>query len=383
MASTPDIVVRLASLRDLDKLVALEQASYTSDMFSEEQIAYLLTRAHATVLVLTVGETLAGAAYMLWRKNQTLGRLYNIAIDPATRGQGFGARLLAECETEAAIRKCDTVSLEVRADNAPAIHLYEKHGYCLAEKLAAYYEDGGAGLRMTKAIAPAAVNGVRHRIPYYAQTLDFTCGPACLMMAMRHFIQDMKFNRILELTLWKEATLIFMTSGVGGTGPFGLAVSAQRRGFLTRVILSKDQTPFFSSVRKEKKREVIRLVHEALREQAEELGVAIAYYDFPFDEIAAAMHRGMIPIVLISTYRLSGDRAPHWVLVTGFDDRFVYFNDPDLESYEFDRKRATNVAIPRQEFSRMRRYGKDLFKSVILVGPQTQPQHAALDGSDL
>ena len=379
----PTVTVRLASLRDLDSLVVLEKASYVSDLFSDEQIEYLLTRAHATVLVLAEDEKLVGAAYMLWRKNQTLGRLYNIAIDPGTRGRGYGARLLAECESEAAIRLCDTVSLEVRADNAPAIHLYEKHGYTVDRKLPAYYEDGGDGLRMLKSIPPAAVDGVRHRIPYYAQTLDFTCGPACLMMAIRHFTPDFKFDRMLELTLWKEATLIFMTSGVGGTGPFGLAVSAQRRGFRTRVILSKDQTPFFSSVRLAKKREVIKLVHEALREQAEDIGIAIAYYDFPFDEIAAAMHRGMIPIVLISTYRLSGDRAPHWVLVTGYDDKFVYFNDPDLESYDHDRKRATNVAIPRPEFSRMRRYGKDLYKSVILIGPQTEPRRTAIDGSDL
>jgi ribosomal protein S18 acetylase RimI-like enzyme len=378
-----DPIVRLATLRDLDRLVALEKACYTSDLFSEEQIEYLLTRAHATVLVVSADQALLGAAYMLWRKNQTMGRLYNIAVDPTTRGKGYGARLLAECEFEAAIRKCDTVSLEVRADNAPAIHLYKKNGYVQAGKLPAYYEDGGDGLRMLKSLPPAEHAGVRHRIPYYAQTLDFTCGPACLMMAIRHFIPDLKFERMLELTLWKEATLIFMTSGVGGTGPFGLAVSAQRRGFHTRVILSKDQTPFFASVRLEKKREVIRLVHEALREQAEDLGIAIAYYNFPFDEIAAAMYRGMIPIVLISTYRLSGDRAPHWVLVTGFDNEHVYVNDPDLESYDDDRKRATNVVISRKEFRRMRRYGKDLFKSVILIGPQTEPLRTAIDGSDL
>ncbi|MDE2089748.1 MAG: peptidase C39 family protein, partial [Gammaproteobacteria bacterium] len=38
-----------------------------------------------------------------------------------------------------------------------------------------------------------------HRIPYYRQTLDFTCGPAALMMAMKALDSKLPFNRKLEL----------------------------------------------------------------------------------------------------------------------------------------------------------------------------------------
>jgi hypothetical protein len=220
-------------------------------------------------------------------------------------------------------------------------------------------------------------------VPYYGQTMDFTCGPASLMMAFKYFAPDLKMTRALELNLWKEATLVFMTSGLGGCDPFGLALSSRRRGFATRVILSREQTPFFTSVRDPEKRKVIRIVHEDLREKTETLKVPVSYFDFPFEEIAAGMYRGLIPIVLISTYRLTGERAPHWVVVTGFDRKNVYFNDPDLDSYNHDRSGARNVKISIEEFSRMRKYGRDLHKSVIFVGPRNHRPLIALDGSDL
>jgi hypothetical protein len=51
------------------------------------------------------------------------------------------------------------------------------------------------------------------------------------MMAMKALDPAMELNRTLELRLWREATTIFMTSGHGGCGPYGLALSAYRRGF--------------------------------------------------------------------------------------------------------------------------------------------------------
>jgi predicted double-glycine peptidase len=173
---------------------------------------------------------------------------------------------------------------------------------------------------MVKTLRKRRHPGIRQAVPYYAQTLEFTCGPACLMMAMKYHDPGLTLDRSLELTLWKEATLIFMTSGLGGCGPFGLAVAAQRRGLATRVILADRQIPLLNS----------------------------------------------IPIVLVSTYRLHRVKAPHWVVVTGFDRRNVYFHDP----YEgFSTGQAQHVRLPIPEFRRMRRYGKAVNKSIIFVAP--------------
>lgn len=124
-------------------------------------------------------------------------------------------------------------------------------------------------------------------------------------------------------------------------------------------------------------------VKENFKQKTQTLGVPVSYFDFPFEEIAAAMYRGQIPVVLISTYRLTGERAPHWVVITGFNGRHVYFNDPDLSSYDNNPSQAKNIKIPIEEFSRMRRYGRDLYKSVIFIGLQRHQPLISMDGRDL
>ena len=80
-------------------------------------------------------------------------------------------------------------------------------------------------------------------VPYQRQRYEFTCGPAAVMMALRHFDPRVKLDRTLELQLWREATLIFMTSGIGGCGPMGLAAAAAARGLVARVVIERAGTP--------------------------------------------------------------------------------------------------------------------------------------------
>ncbi len=362
------IRIRLAANRHLSDLVRLETIGFEKDRFTEEQIEYLLTRAHASIFIAEIDGAIVGAAYMLWRKALTTGRLYNIVTDPGMQGKGIGGRLLQECELEAAYRGIERVTLEVRVDNTGAIGFYEKHGYTHAATMSDYYADGTTGLRMVKPVTQKVPDSVRLRIPYYHQTLEFTCGPASLLMALAYFDSGTVLSRVQEITLWKEATLVFMTSGVGGTGPYGLALAAADRGYSVRMLTSTDQAPFVKSVRAPQKREVIRLIHEDMRAKAQSLGISTATYNFAIEDLTSMIHRGRVPIVLISTYRLTGDRSPHWVVVTGFDDKNIYIHDPDIESYRGRSERARNIAIPRREFQKMSRYGTDSYRCAVIVG---------------
>lgn len=363
-------VVRPATLRDLAALEQLERTGFSrEDRFSRQQLRYLVGRANSTTLVLEFGGQIVAAAIILWRRDSPVGRLYSLVTNPSFQGRGFGSRLLRVCEDAAARRGCTHLKLEVRPDNTLAVNLYLRRGYQICRSIPNFYGDGAPAHQMIKELVERGVPEVNLEVPYYAQTLEFTCGPACLMMAMKHFDLSLALNRSLELMLWKEATLIFMTSGLGGCDAFGLAVAARRRGYPVRVILSNQNTPFLSSVRSGEKKEVIGLVHQQLKAEAEAMGVDSEYYNFGFEDIAAAMRGGQVPIVLISTYRLHRIKAPHWVVVTGFDRKNVYFHDPYEGFYLEDKAQAQHLRISISEFRRMRRYGKDLQKSVIFVAP--------------
>jgi ribosomal-protein-alanine acetyltransferase len=148
--------LRTATLDDLEALMQLEERAFTSDRFSRPQYRYLLTRANATPLVVTIAvapgqtETIAGTAFMLWRRQSRQGHLYTIAVDPDFHGQGIGKQLLLACEAEARRRGCDRIALEVRQDNESAIALYKKHGYEVTERMRQYYEDQSDAYKMVK-----------------------------------------------------------------------------------------------------------------------------------------------------------------------------------------------------------------------------------------
>ncbi len=208
-------------------------------------------------------------------------------------------------------------------------------------------------------------------VPHYRQTLGFTCGPASLLMVMRGFDPESSFDRVAELTLWKEATSIFSGSAHGGCGALGLALAAYRRGYEAEVHVSHRGAFFVDRARQAEKREVMRLLQESDLAAAEAAGIAVTFKALNVGGIEEKLRQGFLPIVLVSTAYVHGDRDPHWVVVTGFDDASIYINDPWV-SLDKGKTAAdmTNVAIPREEFDRMARYGKAKEKAAVCVRPR-------------
>jgi ribosomal protein S18 acetylase RimI-like enzyme len=94
--------------------------------------------------------TLLGYALVLFRRGSSRARLYSIARDAQRAPRGTGGALLAAAERAAAAAGALELGLEVRTDNAAALHLYETSGYRATGRRPAYYEDGADALRMTK-----------------------------------------------------------------------------------------------------------------------------------------------------------------------------------------------------------------------------------------
>jgi hypothetical protein len=257
--------------------------------------------------------------------------------------------------------------LEIRRDNEASISLFRKMGYRQIGVQPGYYEDHMDALRFEKLLAPHLRPDLV-RVPYYQQTLDFTCGPASLMMAMRSLDESIVMDRRLELRLWRESTTIFMTSGHGGCGPYGLALSAHIRGFRPAIYVKDEAALFVDSVRNPEKKEVIRLVQDDFREQLEKRRVPIHYRALNVNDLKQQFKSGGIPIVLISSYRIYGEKSPHWVVVTGFDKHFIYVHDPYVdEEKNMSQTDCINIPIPLKEFERMTRYGRAGQRAAVII----------------
>ncbi|MGN6472602.1 MAG: ribosomal protein S18-alanine N-acetyltransferase [Mycobacteriales bacterium] len=70
--------------------------------------------------------------------------IQTIAVAPRAQRQGIGETMLVELLDEAGRRGCDHVDLEVRADNEPAMRLYERHGFTKIAVRRGYYQPSGA-----------------------------------------------------------------------------------------------------------------------------------------------------------------------------------------------------------------------------------------------
>ncbi len=67
--------------------------------------------------------------------------LYRIAVLPAYRKQGIADRLMTCFLGKCRENGIKNVFLEVRCDNEPAKHLYEKHGFCEVGRRRNYYTE--------------------------------------------------------------------------------------------------------------------------------------------------------------------------------------------------------------------------------------------------
>lgn len=78
------------------------------------------------------------------------GFVQTLGVAPAAQGKGVGGRLLDALLEHAAALPHKPVSLEVRADNAAAQHLYESRGFRRTGVRRGYYAGGVDALVLTR-----------------------------------------------------------------------------------------------------------------------------------------------------------------------------------------------------------------------------------------
>jgi ribosomal protein S18 acetylase RimI-like enzyme len=362
-------VIRLREVDegDIDSLLMLEAEAFSTDRLSRRSFRHWITSANRAFIVAEVDGELAAYALAIYHAGTRLARLYSIATFPRFRGRGIARQLLTAAEKQASEDERFIMRLEVETDNQAAIRLYESMGYTRFGIYHDFYDNHGDALRMQKRIHHHRRLERTIDIPWIRQTTPFTCGPAALMMAMSSIDAEYRPSVHEELQIWREATTIFMTSGHGGCHPIGLALAAHQRGFQVEVWINTHSPLFVKGVRDAQKKQIIKLVHEDYTEQAQRAGLVIHYRDIYQQRIIDAIDAGDVPLVMISTWRMDGKKAPHWVAVSGYDEDCLYLHDPDPEENNQRPLDCQYLPVALEDFARMSLFGQQRLRTAVII----------------
>jgi ribosomal protein S18 acetylase RimI-like enzyme len=146
----PPAKIRRGRISDLDALLALENAVFTTDILSRRSFRHFLTSPSGSLIVAEESGKLAGYALVLYPPRSKIARLYSIAVAPHVSQRGIGPLLLTAAENTAVSRHRRVMRLEVHEHNTRAIGRYEKSGYRLFGRHRDYYDDQADALRFEK-----------------------------------------------------------------------------------------------------------------------------------------------------------------------------------------------------------------------------------------
>src|SRR5262245_31112838 len=366
-APLAEIRVRKAERADLDALATLEQRVFATDRLARRSLRRFLSSPTAEVIVAEEGGRLAGTAIVLFRPRSLVARLYSLAVAPHMGGRGVGPMLLEAAEAAVLARDCRIIRLEVHVTNNAAIARYRKSGYREFARLRGYYEDGGDALRVEKRLVPN-LPALADAPPYFHQTTEFTCGPACVMMALAWANRNFKPEPALEFQLWREATTIFMTSGPGGCEPYGMAVALKRHGLEPEVYVSRGGPYFLETARSADKRRVMRLTQLAFQREAKALGIPTHLTPVNEPVLMRAFAAGSVVIVLVSGYHMVDRGRPHWIFAFGRDGRHVLMHDPAaIRDDKGMAAAAETYAVPWPAFERVTHVGRERLSAAIVI----------------
>jgi ribosomal protein S18 acetylase RimI-like enzyme len=359
--------IRPAERADVDRLVALERLAFSTDRMARRSVRRFVDNPHASMMVAERGGIIEGYALVLFREGSDVARLYSIAVAPHTTGRGLGKALLEAAEDAAMARDRGVLRLEVHEKNAAAIRRYEKSGYRRFGHHAHYYEDRGHALRFQKRLTPRLA-GHDKAPPYFHQTTEFTCGPACVMMALAWAEPSWRPTAASEFELWREATTIFMSSGPGGCEPYGLALAVRRRGLRPEIHVARPGPYFLDTVRSNDQRGVMRLVQDEFRQEAAALDIPTRLAPLGESVLMTAFDQGAVAIVLVAGYHMVRRSVPHWVFAFGHDGGRILLHDPAaIRDADGRATAAETYAIPWTRFQRVARFGRDNLTAAILI----------------
>lgn len=131
--------IEVRELRDGDVagLAEIEAESFSMP-WSEQAFRDLLSRSYCRYVVALADGELAGCCGFTNLCNE--GNIDNVVVAPGLRGRGIAQAMLGELIRRGEAEGVEAFTLEVRAGNAAAIHIYEKLGFVSEGIRPGFYE---------------------------------------------------------------------------------------------------------------------------------------------------------------------------------------------------------------------------------------------------
>lgn len=149
--------IRLAKPRDGDNIARMSRRLIEVGLpwwcWTPKRVAKAIRSPDTIAIVADVGKPMAGFAVMHFGDENA--HLNLLAVEPTYRRRGIGRDMLQWLESSCSVAGIVRVSLEVRADNVPAIRFYQSRGYESGDRIPRYYCGQETALRMTRRIACA------------------------------------------------------------------------------------------------------------------------------------------------------------------------------------------------------------------------------------
>jgi hypothetical protein len=193
---------------------------------------------------------------------------------------------------------------------------------------------------------------MKFNVPYYSQTADFTCGPACVLMVMKHFEPELKIGRELEFEVWRQCNML----GVRGADPYGLSVPLIDAGYKVRLITEWKKIVDAKSWRRRLKQrrmftqEEVELTFLGIKEnrrRALNRGLPVQFKRPFVADIIRGVREEFVPIALVHMGVVHSLNIPHWVVVTDANEERVVFNDP------YPPKGRRSLKLPQAKFQKI------------------------------
>ncbi len=172
---------------------------------------------------------------------------------------------------------------------------------------------------------------MKFNVPYYAQSSEFSCGPACVLMVMKHFDPTLNLSRELEFEVWRQCNMI----GIKGADPYGLSVPLMDAGYEVRLITQRRRTVDYKPWKRRLLRyfssEEIELSLFGMKEnerRAVNRRLPVTYKRPVVEDVIRRVRVGFVPIALVHMGVVHSLNIPHWVVVADADGENVVFNDP-------------------------------------------------------